>query len=195
MRPEKLRLRECPKEGCDTDELTQKQFMRHADEEHEADILPEFPLFYVCEGGDEEAADCYLALLSDAGPALMAYEGRDYIDEVGWHQLLAHDWQVCLREETPFEDVEVENVYPTKENIGLPYAKVADIRCPDCGKISTYVERLGSREPPATKLIYRARRCAKCGAELDQPVPDIVDEIEMIKIGPMPNAVLEEVPE
>ena len=92
--------------GCDEDGMTAREFRSHTINEHSdiGTISDIFPEYHVCTCG--VATDVYMKASSEDGPYYIAWEGRDYIDEMHPYELLRHDWERIEREDTPFPEFE-----------------------------------------------------------------------------------------
>lgn len=104
-----IRKREC--RNCGTDKLTEKEFIEHSYSDS-CDAMPPFedmfPEYYVCGHGTDadNIQPVYLRIDSETGPIYMAGDSWDYIERPPMDELLRHDWEITMREETPFPEFE-----------------------------------------------------------------------------------------
>ena len=97
---------DCPE--CDEEQLTQRERISHTINKHE-DKYPfssQYPCYYKCTAHGDNLQDVYLLVETEIGPFYEAYESEDGVDEITPFELIRHEWEVCVREDTPFPEYE-----------------------------------------------------------------------------------------
>lgn len=102
MIPEqKIRDWECPE--CGESGMTAREFRNHGVNVHpEKEPMTDlYPKYYVCRATETPV---YMLAVAENGPYYMAWDNRDFVDEMHEWDLLRHDWEFIVPEKTPFTE-------------------------------------------------------------------------------------------
>jgi hypothetical protein len=96
------RCKECGAAG-----FNERQFRDHLESSEcgaESSFEDSFPSYYVCGEGvnADNYTPVYLRIDSETGPMYMTKTSWEYVERTTEHELIQHDWESVVRENTPF---------------------------------------------------------------------------------------------